>query len=103
MHRTLAFTIPESISAHVSDIYPIGTFGTYRNFIHIADPETTERADVYDYGMDKRAVPSSCSTSSTTSACYRALYGYDTYSPVATSTNPIVGMYDILSFFSFSH
>ena len=94
-HKTHAYTIPASISEHVSDVYPISTFGTIRHFAHIDEIETQKRAEEHDSKRsvaNKRATPSSCSTSLVTSACYRALYGFDTYSPVAAVTTPNVGM-----------
>lgn len=92
VHKTLEYTIPSSIAEHVSDVYPISTFGSYRSSAHVSDGEMLERAEIDELRNEKRATPSGCSTSSTTSACYRALYGYSSYQPVANGTNPEVGI-----------
>lgn len=94
-HKTHAYTIPDAISAHVSDVYPIATFGSIRSFAHVDKSDVIKNAVAHEnarQGPSKRATPAGCSTSSTTSACYRALYGYSTYQPTSTSTTPSVGI-----------
>ncbi|UZJ52762.1 hypothetical protein CBS101457_002082 [Exobasidium rhododendri] len=91
--RTKGYTIPTAISSHVEDIFPLANFAQVKYntaVIQKAGPfdNTTvvsERAMMTEEGMfsselDKRATPSSCSTSKVTPACLKDYYGTTSYS-----------------------
>lgn len=91
--RTHAYTLPASISPHVSDIYPISTFGAVKSLARVVRRHPTQSGGEKPPIYKRAAAPSQCSTNATTSDCYRALYGYDSYTPTAnSSTNVSVAM-----------
>lgn len=89
------YTIPASLAPFVSDIYPISTFGTVspvqlivNNASSVHDSRDLPKGNIMQ-------APRGCRTSATTSACYRALYGFDSYQPgtdMGMSDGPAVGM-----------
>lgn len=87
-YKTHSYTIPASIANHISDVYPIATFGLVRSTTRF-----TKLSAEQEKAVEARATPAGCSTSAVTLACIRALYGFSSYVPTAiTSTIPRIGI-----------
>lgn len=89
-YKTQEYTIPASISEHISDVYPLATFVDYKHHSHVIEQTAEERAE--RNALRERATPAACSTSAVTSSCIRSLYGYDSYQPTNTTGTARLGM-----------
>ncbi|KAF8311276.1 subtilisin-like protein [Clavulina sp. PMI_390] len=101
VHRTMNYTIPSALVPFVSDIYPISTFGTVSPVRLVSHSNTTTHLSNSRAPLDRKALGKStssqkgCSSSTTTLACYRSLYGFDSYQPgsdAGMSDGPAVGV-----------
>lgn len=89
------YTVPASIAPFISDIYPISTFGIVSPIRLVMDNITMTDDHQTQNIVEARGAPNGCSTSVTTSTCYRSLYGFSTYKPapdVNMNNGPAVGM-----------
>ncbi|KAF8308704.1 subtilisin-like protein [Clavulina sp. PMI_390] len=86
-YKATEFTVPASIEAQIADVSSFATFASSQHLSHMADLTPEERVE-----LEKRATPSSCSTSAVTSACIRALYGFDTYTPTTSTGTARLGI-----------
>lgn len=90
--RTLSYSLPQELHAHVDVAAPTTYFGTARSmkttsFLqpHVSDP-SHDAAITPD--LSGAAVPASCA-STITPACLRALYNTAAYVPSATNVNKL--------------
>lgn len=76
-HRTLQYTIPDALTAHVDDVYPIATFA--------GKPVSDLKPVSGNFTVDPTAAAAGpdCGTPS----CYRDMYQYSSYTPTASYTN----------------
>lgn len=100
MPKALAFTLPESLAKHVTHISEIATFGAPKRHTHTMDVDPVDIAELSHRAAQQTladsndtVVPKDCDVMNVTSACYRALYGFDTYQPIPASPGPHIGMY----------
>lgn len=94
--RGKAYTLPADIADVVDDVFPLVNYAQVRRasteFTPLTDSQMAEfERDLAERDLEKRATPASCTTASVTPACLRALYGTDSFTPVAGS-NVAVGV-----------
>lgn len=86
--RTKGYIIPSAIAPHVIDVSPLANFGSVKHTIAIQKPDTV---DLAENSLEKRAKPSSCSTSKVTPQCLKDYYGTTNYTrSTGSSTKPDV-------------
>ncbi|KZT21194.1 subtilisin-like protein [Neolentinus lepideus HHB14362 ss-1] len=93
--RTLSYSLPSVLHAHIQVITPTTYFGTIKSMKATSFRETgLPTVDKDDFQNELASlgslatVPSSCS-STITPSCLRALYNTSSYTPQATSTNQL--------------
>lgn len=90
--RTMSYSLPRELHAHVDLVAPTTYFGTLRSmrstsFLQPDIKPIEEAAATPDFSINA-VVPASCGTT-ITPACLRALYNTSTYTPTATGTNKL--------------
>ncbi|KAJ7065361.1 peptidase S8/S53 domain-containing protein [Mycena amicta] len=91
--RTMSYSLPQELHAHVDVVTPTTYFGTMRamratSFIQDAHPVTEANKASFAADISPLAVPASCGTT-VTPACLRAMYNTTNYVPKATATNKL--------------